>query len=78
MNWNTLRIAQEGDECLVVEELIRRRAIALGAIAEINANLENGLNMPPESRKELEESRELFHGDLEQYGVELTELGIAA
>jgi hypothetical protein len=59
------------------EELIRKRHIALGAIAEISDNLHDGMNMSAASQQELLESRELFHGELAAYWVELTKRHIA-
>ena len=58
------------------EDLLRRRDIALGAIAEISDNLHDGENMPESSRAELRRSRNLFHRDLAEYWLQLTERGI--
>lgn len=58
-------------ERMANQELIRRRDMALGAVAEISDNLADGANMPASSQEELRESRELFHGDLSAYWVEL-------
>jgi hypothetical protein len=59
------------------EELLRRRHFALGAIAEITANLADRTNMPDSCRQELLESREQFHGELSRYWLQLTERGIS-
>jgi hypothetical protein len=59
------------------EELLRRRSMTLGVIAEISDNLADGSDMPPSSRQELLHSRDKFHRELSAYWLQLTERGIS-
>jgi hypothetical protein len=77
MNMNELLPGADRYGRMSDEELLRRRDLALGAIADITANLDDGTNMPESSRQELLESREQFHGDLSRHWLQLTERGIS-
>jgi hypothetical protein len=56
-------------------EVTRRFTTALGALADISANLHDGTGRSASSMKELRHSREQFHRDLSVYWLELTKRG---
>lgn len=59
------------------EELLRRRTMTLGVLADITDNLADGTNMSRSSRQELLRSRNKFHRELSAYWLQLTERGIS-